>query len=311
MTSTFRIAAFAYLAAIVAAWTGNAAARTLEVGPNREVKLPSAAAAMALAGDTILIDPGEYFDCAVLRADRLTVEGKGPGVVLTDKTCEGKALFVVVGNGITIRNLTVTRARVPDGNGAGIRAEGGDLTIEHVQFINNENGLLAGDLPQASIRVSDSEFLRNGKCDNACAHGIYVGHIALLRIERSKFMETKAGHHVKSRAARTELFGNEITDGETGTASYLVDIPNGGSLVMDNNILEKGPNNSNHGAAIVIGEEGVSQRTPELVFRNNRFANDQPHEAAFVRNVTATEAQLVGNRFTGKVVPLSGDGFVR
>ena len=45
----------------------------------------------------------------------------GAKVVITDKACQGKALFVTVGEGITVRNLTLTRARVPDGNGAGIR----------------------------------------------------------------------------------------------------------------------------------------------------------------------------------------------
>ena len=44
---------------------------------------------------------------------------------------------------ITIRNLTLTRARVADFNGAGIRAEGGDLTIEHVRFIDDQDGILA------------------------------------------------------------------------------------------------------------------------------------------------------------------------
>jgi hypothetical protein len=291
---------------------GPAVGRTLMVGANEELKMPSAAAAVAAAGDIVQIDPGEYFDCAIWHADHLTIEGKGPGVVITDKTCEGKALFIARANGITIRNLTLTRARVPDGNGAGIRAEGVDLTIDHVQFINNENGILSTDQPKSSIRISDSVFERNGKCENACAHGIYVGQIALLRIERSKFLETKAGHHIKSKALRTEIVGCDIEDGPNGTASYLVDIPIGGSLVVDDTTFEKGPNNGNHGAAIIIGEEGVAQRTGELVFRNNRFANDQPHEAAFVRNLTATEAMLTGNRFTGtKIVPLSGDGSVR
>lgn len=294
-----------------AAWAGPAGARTLEVGPSHELKLPSDAAAVAAPGDTILIEPGEYFDCAVWHTPRLTIEGKGAGVIITDKVCMGKALFVTVGDGITIRNLTLTRARVPDGNGAGIRAEGADLTVEHVHFINNENGILAAGSPHSTIRITDSEFIRNGKCESACAHAIYVNQIALLHIERSKFFETRAGHHIKSRALRTELIGNEITDGEQGTASYLVEVPNGGSLIMDDNVLEKGPNNGNHSAAIVIGAEGVTQRTAELIFRNNRFANDEPHEAAFVRNLTATEAQLVGNRFTGKVLPLSGDGTVR
>src|SRR6185437_8557906 len=106
-------------------------------------------------------------------------------------------------------------------------------------FINNEDGILAADAPNSTIRIFGSEFTRNGKCQNACAHGIYVGHIALLRIERTKFVETREGHHIKSRVKRTERIGNDIEDGPRGTSSYLVDISNGGTLIMENNTLKK------------------------------------------------------------------------
>lgn len=312
MTKCFRLAGSVVLTIVFGCWSGSPlAAKTLGVGPNHELKSPSAAAAVAAAEDTIEIEPGEYFDCAVWNANRLTIVGKGTGVVITDKACQGKALFITVGNDITVRNITFTRVRVPDGNGAGIRAEGQNLTVEHSRFINNENGILAGDLPQSTIRIADSEFVDNGKCEASCAHGVYVGHISLLHIEHSRFFETKAGHHVKSRALRTELVGNKITDGEKGTSSYLVDIPNGGSLVMDGNILEKGPNCSNRGTAVSIGAEGVTQRTVELTIKNNKFANDQPRETVFVRNLTATNASLEANTLKGQVIPLAGDGSVQ
>jgi len=291
---------------------GVGAAKTLQVGKAHEFKIPSAAIAAAASGDTIEIEPGEYFDCAVVNASHVTIEGTGPGVVLTDKTCQGKAILVTVGSDITIRNLTLQRARVPDQNGAGIRMEGKDLTIENSRFINNENGILTiGESPQSTLRIVNSEFVRNGKCAQACAHGIYAGHIALLHIEHSKFFETRSGHHVKSRAIRTELIGNEITDGEEGTSSYLVDIPNGGSLVMRENVLEKGPKCENHGTAISIGAEGVTQRTAEIVIANNVFTNDQPRQTTFVRNLTATPAELTGNTLKGfKTIALEGDGSV-
>jgi len=286
-------------------------AKTLLVGADQEFKMPSAAAAAARAGDKIVIEPGEYFDCAMLHANGLTIEGKGDGVVITDKACAGKGLFVVDGDDITIRNITFTRARVPDGNGAGIRAEGVNLRIEHSRFLNNENGILANPSPKSTIFIVDSEFSRNGKCEPTCAHGIYINEVALLHVERSKFTETRTGHDIKSRALRTELIGNEITDGENGTSSYLVEIPNGGSLVMTNNILQKGHNSSNHGTAVSIGAEGVTHRTAELTISGNKFANEQDRETVFIRNMTATEAVLTGNTFKGKVVPLAGDGSVR
>ena len=302
--------AFLVVALAVPGSCGMISAAVLEVGASHELKVPSAAARVAHDGDTVEIEPGEYFDCAVWAANRLTIAGKGPGVVITDKTCEGKALFITRGNDITVRNITFTRARVPDGNGAGIRIEGRNLTVEHSRFVNNEDGMLSGNSPQSEIRVSDSEFLQNGKCiGNDCAHGIYIGQVALLRIERSKFFETKDGHHVKSRALRTELVGNDITDGPNGTSSYLVDIPNGGSLVMENNTLEKGPHTANPATAIMLGQEDTSQATVELRFSGNTFTNDSGTRTAFVTNWTEAAPDLENNQFIGEVTPVSSAGY--
>ena len=305
------VPAFAVL--LLAAGCHAAAARTLEVGADKAYKTPSAAIAAAGAGDQIMIAPGEYFDCAFVKQNNLTIVGTGKpsDTVITDKTCGGKALLVVDGSDITIRNLTLTRARVPDGNGAGIRAEGGNLTIDHVRFVNNQNGILSAPSQEATIRITDSEFLENGTCGNACAHGLYVGSVKLLHVERTRFFATKQGHGIKSRAARTEVIDCDIEDGPDGTSSYQIEAPNGGSLVVRGTTMEKGPKSENHGTAIAIGTEGVTQPTPEIVIENNTLKIDGDFGTTFVRNLTATPAQLVGNHFTGQVKALDGDGSVR
>jgi Right handed beta helix region len=283
-----------------------AVAATLHVGPHRALKLPSAAAAVAAPGDRIELDAGRYSDCAVWSAPRLTIEGRDGGAVIEGTPCDDKALFVIRGDDITVRNVEFVGARVPDGNGAGIRLEGKNLTVDRSRFVENENGILAGNAQDSRLLISHSEFLRNGKCDPVCAHGVYVGRLALLRIEESSFVGTREGHHIKSRARRTELVGNRISDGDDGTASYLVDLPNGGSLVMHDNELEKGPRTGNHTAAVMIGAEGVTQPTDELVFTGNRFTSDYPGQTTFVTNLTKTEPVLVGNVLTGRITPLSG-----
>ena len=291
---------------------GNGAgARTLEVGEGKAYKLPSLAAAAAHDGDVVRIFPGEYFDCATWAANKLVVEGVGDAasVVITDKACGGKALFITTSPDVTIRNLTLTRARVPDMNGAGIRGEGALLTVEGVRFINNQNGILSG-FPDGTIIVRDSVFDRNGTCEGKCSHGIYVGNSKLLRVEHSQFSDTKQGHHIKSRAVRTEVIGNTIKDGPEGTASYLIDIPNGGSVVIRDNDMEKGPRAENRSTAISIGAEGVTQPTREIVVANNVFRNAGSYDTVFVSNFTATEAVLQGNKLSGRVVPLKGDGKV-
>jgi hypothetical protein len=295
-----------------ALFAGPTTARTLEVGPDKPYKMPSDAIAAAADADRIVIAPGEYFDCAVVHQNNLVIEGSDPAgtAVMTDKACQGKAILVTTGAGIVVRNLTLTRARVPDFNGAGIRAEGSSLTVDHVHFINNQDGILTGAPEGSTLTVRDSEFLRNGGCDGACAHGIYAGHIALLHVEHTRFFETKEAHNIKSRALRTEVIGCDIADGAEGTSSYQVEIPNGGSVVVRDSTMEKGPKSGNHTAAIMIGSEGVTQPTREITIDNNTFRNDGDYQTTFVVNLTATEAQLKGNHFSGPVKPLRGDGQV-
>ena len=303
----------AALALLLGAITLPAAAATLEVGPGKKYAAPSAAAAAAADGDHIVIAAGEYFDCAIWRANNLVIEGAGADkTVITDKVCAGKGLFITDGNNITIRNLTLTRARVPDYNGAGIRAEGGDLTVEHVRFINDQDGILANANPQATIVIRDSEFDRDGTCEGGggCAHAIYINEVKLLRVEHTKITQTKEGHAIKSRAARTEVIGCDIEDGPKGTSSYQVDVPNGGSVVLRDSTIQKGPNSQNHTAALMIGEEGVNQRTKEITVQNNTFQVDGDYNSFLVDNMTATEAELKGNKLLGNAKALHGDGDV-
>ena len=237
--------------------------------------------------------------------------------MLTDRICEGKAIFVVRADNVRITDITFQRARAEDGNGAGIRAEGVNLTVERARFLNNQSGLMGGEVRGSKIIIRDSEFIKNGTCGQACAHAIYVGTISSLVVQGSSFFETLAGHHIKSRAASTLLVKNRISDGKDGTASYEVDIPNGGALIMRQNVIDKGPQNQNHQAAVMIGEEGVTNPPGPLEFIDNIFVNNGPSpfyfvlKTAFVKNRTQTSAMLRHNLVEGKnVTPLVGPGSV-
>ena len=227
----------------------------MKVGAGETYENPSEAAQNARPGDTIEIAAGNYVDCAVwpAAASPLTIVGNGK-VVIADKVCQGKAIFVVRGADVTIRGITFTGAAVRDHNGAGIRGEGLNLTVENSRFIGNEQGILAG-IRAGTVTIRDSYFEGNGTCIAACAHGVYIGHIDKLLIENSRFIGQRAGHHIKSRAETTEVINNFIQDGPEGTASFLLDLPNGGTLVMRGNTMEKGPLSQNRSTVIAIGEE--------------------------------------------------------
>ena len=186
-----------------------------------------------------------------------------------------------------------------------------NIVIEGVKFINNEDGILGG--PDGStMTIRNSEFTGNGGCDNpgGCAHGIYSGRLALLRIENTKFFGTKRAHHIKSRSLRTEVIGCDISDGPKGTASYEIEIANGGDLLVRNSTILKGAQAENHSGAIMIGTEGVTNPTRELTIENNSFRAEGDYNTFFVVNLTATPAMLKGNKISGNAKPLRGDGEV-
>jgi hypothetical protein len=291
---------------------GLAQARDLTVGEGQEFPALAAALAAASPGDRVRITRGVHRDCGVIKTDDLVIEGAGAvDTVFDGVACEGKAVFVVKANRITIRDMTLTRVRVPDGNGAGIRPEGIDLVVERVRFIDNENGILAPPRPTSTIIVRDSVFERNGVCNPLCAHGIYVNALTLLRVERSRFFETMIGHHIKSRGARTEVIDCDLSDGSFGSSSYQIDLPNGGALVARGNRIQKGPRSDNPRTVISMGEEGVTQKPGEILIENNTLTVDGLSDVAFVRNTGRVPAILSGNRLPSGVTPLAGVGVVR
>ncbi len=152
------------------------------------------------------------------------------------------------------------------------------------------------------LRITDSEFAGNGACLGACAHGVYAGAaIFLLDIERCIFRNTRTAHHIKSRALNTMIVDSRIEDGPDGTSSYLIETPNGGNLLVQGNVLEKGPLSSNPRVAISIGAEGVTNPTDRLIIRNNVFRSDLPGRTAFVRNSSAAPVVLEENAINGDV----------
>jgi Right handed beta helix region len=294
----------------LAACSPHAVADVLLVGPRRALQAPSDAAAVAKDGDVVRIDPGDYVDCAIWSASNLVLEAADGEAHVRDRACAGKAIWVIAGDDVTVANITFSGARVPDENGAGIRAEGRNLTVRNARFYDNENGILAAAVEGSTILIERSLFERNGKCAANCAHGIYVNRIDRLKIVDSAFREQQVGHHIKSGALALEVTGSTIEDGPDGTASYLIDVIAGGEVVIADNVMEKGPKSENWGTAIHIAGEAATPDAPAYRISGNRFRSDNPHEVAFVRNRTVVPAVLESNRIEGNVDPLVGPGTV-
>jgi hypothetical protein len=206
--------------------SGPAPARTWEVGPARQLTTPAEAARVAQDGDRVVFDPGVYRECAVWPASRLTIEARQPPAtmnrtvmtqtIMTGPTCASRGLFVFLGNDIAVRGLIFLGARGLWHNSAGILMEGANLTVENSQFVDNENGILAGGPPSSVVRIRHDLFQGNGTCEGACAHALYIGNeIARLEVIGCVFLDTamarssttscKKAHIAKTRRPRSRL----------------------------------------------------------------------------------------------------------
>ncbi|MGQ3113951.1 MAG: right-handed parallel beta-helix repeat-containing protein [Hydrogenophaga sp.] len=273
--------------------------RVLQVGPGKTYAMPSAAAAVAQAGDVIKIAGGDYRgDVASWTANNLTICGVGSRARLfaNGNNARGKGLWVVSGANITIDNIEFRDTTVPDQNGAGIRAEHtGDLRILNSGFYDNQNGILA-NAGSATITIESSEFARNGLGDGY-THNIYVNQIDRLTVNSSYFHEAKVGHNLKSRARESIIQNSYFMDGPSGNSSYLADFPNGGRVVLKGNLFQKGPNAQNNNA-IAYGMEGLSNPNTSLEMVHNTVAITRSG-GAYLSVAGGASVALTANLFVG------------
>ncbi len=279
----------------------------------------TAAIAASASGDTIQIEAGSYVDDypPVITHD-LTIEGVGGQVQMIatagNPPPTEKGILVIGAEGatpnVTVENVTFRNTRISNndgGNGAGIRYQGGNLTLIHDGFFNNQDGMLANSDPSGTITVNDCVFSHNGS-GTGQTHNIYVDDVGTLTLENSRFLGAVVGHEIKSRAANTIITHNVIADGATGTASYSIDLPNGGNAVVENNVIEKGPNAQNP-FIITTGEEGSVYASSSLLVSHNLILNDlTAHLAIAVRNDTPQTAQVIDNRVWGLTASQMSNG---
>lgn len=293
----------------------NPAGRVLEVGPGKAYASPSAAAAVAQAGDTVRIAAGEYRGAAALAqwtVNNLSICGVGGTARLyaDGQNTRGKGIWVISGANVTLDGLSFHNATVPDQNGAGIRAEhgSGTLRILNSGFYDNENGLLASP-GNGSIEIAYSEFAGNGRGDGY-THNLYVNQIASLKVDASVFRQARIGHNLKSRAAESVIQNSYFMDGPSGTASYQVDFPNGGRVFLRGNLMQKGPNADN-AYLVSYGLEGLSHPTRTLELVHNTLVSTRPNGGyLYVASGTAS-VKLTANILAGTGSPTltAPDGF--
>ena len=288
----------------------------LKVGPGQLYTRPSQAALVARDRALVEIHSGEYEgDVAIWRQNDLTLRGVGerPHLRAAGQAAEGKAIWVIKGNRVTVENLELSGARVPSRNGAAIRAEGAGLTIRNCHFHQNEMGLLTNPSPDSVVIIEDSEFDRNTtdtERHGRLGHNIYINQARRFILRNSYVHGARTGHQVKTRAEHNEIRDNRIQDGD-GWASLLLDLSDGGTAEVINNHFQKSAQAGNR-TAIGFAGESRDRSSPVHALRveGNSFVNEGG-AATFVRNHSSAPALLSHNRLPDRgVTPLRGPGRV-
>lgn len=258
-----------------------ASAKTWLIDPNGTYKSPNDVKNLIDHGDTIQIEsasyknqPQVYFTKNNLLIHGInglpTIEG---GSTLASNA-NGKALFVISGQNCRVENIAFVNAKVPDGNGAGIRQEGCGLVINSCIFRNNEMGILGGNYSNCVVTIERCIFSGNGNTSEpGFRHNVYINHIDTLIFRYNYSYDAIAqGHELKSRARNNIILYNYIQNKNT-IDSRNIDLPNGGTAIVMGNIIEQGEKSANTNL-IAFGMEGLSNPGPHNFWVvNNTFVN--------------------------------------
>lgn len=235
-------------------------------------QLDAALASLKGGDGTIRIAPGRYRDCAVQESGHVAFVAAQPGTAIFDSAiCEGKATLVLRGAGSRVDGIVFTHMIVPDGNGAGIRIEKGDLTVTNTMFIDGQCGILSANDPVSTISVDHSTFSGLGKDPTGNgAHGIYVGGYAALKITNSRFERGRGGHYVKTRAPIVQILDSSFDDSAGHTTNYMIDLSNGATGRIAGNSFVQGADKENYSTLITVAPEGAKNPSAGLTVEDNR-----------------------------------------
>ncbi len=264
-------------------------------------RLQDAVNTIGSGSGTIAIAPGIHRQCAVQEAGSVAFVASEPGSAIFDGTeCEGKAALVLRGREASVSGLVFRNMAVPDGNGAGIRLEQGNLTIAQSWFRDSQQGILTASDPASRIVIDKSTFSGLGTCENSagCAHSIYIGDYGQLRVTRSRFERGTGGHYVKSRAARVEIAASSFDDSAGRGTNYMIDLPAGATGQISGNWFVQGRDKENYSAFIAVGAEDILHPSDGLRIAGNdaRLVPGLSRSTTFVADWTGARLAIADNR---------------
>ena len=128
--------------------------------------------------------------------------------------------------------------------------------LVQVKLHNNQNGILGPMNPTPGIVSLDNCDVYSNGTGSGQTHGIYIGKSDKLVVTNSRFRDTNIGHHIKSRAAVTQISNCLVGTDLISTESYNVDCCIGGQVTISDCTMMQGPNTDNDVMINFGGETG-------------------------------------------------------
>lgn len=263
------------------------------IGPGRTYQKPSQLVSLVGNGDTIYLDPAIYENDAVkwtkpnLRIIGLGSTTSRPVLKFTGNIPNGKGIFVFENPGTCdnayIENIIFDGAQVSDANGAngaGIRFQAVNLTVNKCKFMNCQNGILEGHgaVTTSNVTIINSEFENNGYQErNNANYSGYEHHIYISSSADSLLVSNCWFHHprgqansIKTRAQRSFILYNKIDEADTGYGSWEINIAQGGLNIIMGNLIIQGNAGANHG---IISYDAATNAIQDFYFVHNTVIN--------------------------------------
>mgnify|MGYP005845339593 CR=1 FL=1 len=243
-------------------------------------------------GGEVTLRKGVYLQCANIKKPTVI---NGNGAHFKNVACNGKGAFVGKAD-LVLRDLECSGIQVPDGNGACVRQQAGQLTLENVHFHDSQQGVLANTGVQ-DVTVVDSVFERLGgdcKRPHTCgrAHGIYFGGTqGQFRLVNTQLRAARdEGHLLKVGVGRIEIVGS-IFDERGGNGSRAIDAYNGGELIIRNSRFFGQPNDGNRQIIGYNAEGRVRHQRNRIEIENSEF----DCAGGLLTSRGAPEPQMIGS----------------
>lgn len=272
---------------------------TLTVGARQQYATIAAAVAAARNGDTVSVLAGTYTnDFTTIRTD-ITLAASGGQVVLTatGALASGGALLTSAAN-VVVDGFVFLGAQAADGTAdgtaAGLLQTAGTLTVRNSLFNGNQTGLLSTAGGTATVAVQRTEFAGNGN-GSAFSANIAVAGLQSLSISDSYVHDAAGGDEVRSLAHATTILNSRIDD-NAAIAATVLNLPNGGTVSVQDSVLQKGARST--AAAVVRFGGGAAYGSSTLSLVRNTLVADKPG-TLLVQNSTAASAAISSNQIWG------------